>query len=374
MGRALNELCPLLLEQFREYAVVLLDPRGVILWMNEAGEELFGHRLEDVSGRKADFLFTPEDIDRGVFEHEMATAIAQGSMENDRWMMRADHSRFWANGAMFPLRHANGELAGFAKMLRDRTDLKQQLRTLGNEIAALVERSRQKDKILAVAAHELRNPLFATTVAVGTLRKAAPDAVPFQHSFQVIDRQLDAIRRLLDDITDATQAQSGKLKLTRERVDLRDVIRRALETMQPAIEARRHTVNQIPLASEIPVEGDPVRLQQVVQNLIDNAVKYTPPGGRIGIESTIEGSEAVVKIEDNGIGVAPDMQSQIFELFTQVTHPEDFEEKGLGIGLALVKNLVLQHGGTVQVRSNGPGKGTEFTVRLRLAGSKPGSP
>jgi len=165
----------------------------------------------------------------------------------------------------------------------------------------------------------------------------------------------------------AAQASTGKLKLKRERLDLREVILRALETMRPAIQARRHIVNEMLLPVPIPVSGDPGRLEQVLRNIIDNSVKYTAPGGVIGIEATIEGTDAVVKIEDNGVGVAPEMQMEIFDLFTQAAAPDNVDDKGLGIGLSLVKNLVVHHGGTVQVRSNGRGKGSEFTVRLPLA-------
>jgi PAS domain S-box-containing protein len=365
VSTTVGDLYPLVLAQMREFAVVLLDVKGIVLWLNVSAEELFGLKMENAAGKKGDLIFTPEDIARGVFEHEMATAAAQGSMENDRWMMRADGSRFWANGVMFPLRRADGELAGFCKMLRDRTDLQQQLSALRNEIYALVERGQQKDKVLAVAAHELRNPLFATTVAVDTLRRVGQNAP--QQPFEVIERQLQTMRRLLDDITDATQASTGRLKLKRERLDLRDIILRALETMRPAIQSRRHIVNEVLLPVPIPVTVDHDRLQQVLRNLIDNAVKYTAPGGIIGIEATMEGSEAVIKIEDNGVGVAADMQTDIFDLFTRAANPEDVDERGLGIGLSLVKNLVVQHGGTVQVRSNGLGKGSEFTVRLPLA-------
>lgn len=369
MSRTLHELCPLVLEQMKEYAAVLLDPEGAIAWMNGSAEQLFGHKFPDVAGKRADFLFVPEDIAQGVFQHEMETAAARDSMENDRWMVRADGSRFWANGAMFPLRNAEGELVGFAKMLRNRTDLRQQLETLRNEIAVLVESGKQKDTILGVASHELRNPLFATTVAVDTIRRAVPDTPQLAHPFGVIDRQLQSIRRLLDDITDATQASAGRLKLRRERVDLRHVVQRSLETMRPAIASRRHTVQESMLAVEIPVDGDADRLHQVVTNLIDNAVKYTPPGGRIVLAATTEGNEAVLKIDDDGIGIPPDMQASIFELFTRVPNPDTLNEKGLGIGLSLVKNLVAQHGGTIQVRSNGAGSGSEFTIRLPLATS-----
>jgi PAS domain S-box-containing protein len=367
VSQMLSELYPLVLAQMREFAIALLDPQGNILWVNAYAEVLFAHRLEQLAGRKGDLMFVPEDVERGVFEHEMATAAAQGSMENDRWMLRSDGSRFWANGVMYPLRSPAGELVAFCKILRNRTDLQQQLRTLRNEIGSLVERSSKKDAILAMAAHELRNPLFATTVALDTIRRSAPDAP--QQPFEVIERQLQTMRRLLDDITDAATGVTGKLKLQRQRIDFRDVITRVVETMRPAIQSRRHMVNQVLLPVPIPVMGDAERLEQVVRNVIDNAVKYTAPGGVIGIEATVEGSEAVMKVEDNGMGVAAEMQSEIFEIFTRAEHTGDMDEKGLGIGLSLVKNLVVQHGGTVQVRSNGAGKGSEFTIRLPLASS-----
>lgn len=369
MNPAFNQLFPLLLEQSREYAILLLDPECKVVWLNGCAEAIFGYRLADIVGKIPVFLFVPEDIAQGVFEHEIETATAQGSVDNDRWMMRADGSRFWANGATFSLRQTDGTLAGFGKMLRNRSALRQQMVTLRNEITALTELDAQKNKILAVASHELRNPIFATTVALEMIRRAVPSTPKLEQLADTIDRQIHAIRRVLDDITDATQVSTGKLKLKRERLDLREIITRALETMRSAIESRRHTVVEVLLPVPIPVEGDADRLQQVLVNLIDNAVKYTPPGGQIGIRATTEAKEAVFEINDNGIGIPADMHSHIFDLFTQVPNPDNVYEKGLGIGLSLVKNLVAQHGGTIQVRSNGPGKGSEFTMRLPLAAS-----
>ena len=242
--------------------------------------------------------------------------------------------------------------------------------TLRNEIAALTELDAQKNKILAVASHELRNPIFATTIALEMIRRAVPNTPKLEQLADTIDRQIQTIRRVLDDITDATRANTGKLKLKRERLDLREIIARARETMRSAMESRRHTVVEVLLPVPIPVEGDADRLHQVLVNLIDNAVKYTPPGGEIGIRATTEAREAVFEINDNGIGIPADMQAHIFDLFTQVPTPDDVHEKGLGIGLSLVKNLVTQHGGTIQVRSNGPGKGSEFIMRLPLAASE----
>jgi two-component system CheB/CheR fusion protein len=369
MNPAFNQLFPLLLEQSREYAILLLDPECKVVWLNGCAEAIFGYRLADIVGKIPAFLFVPEDLAQGVFEHEIETATAQGSVDNDRWMMRADGSRFWANGATFSLRQTDGTLAGFGKMLRNRSALRQQMVTLRNEITALTELDAQKNKILAVASHELRNPIFATTVALEMIRRAVPSTPKLEQLADTIDRQIHAIRRVLDDITDATQVSTGKLKLKRERLDLREIITRALETMRSAIESRRHTVVEVLLPVPIPVEGDADRLQQVLVNLIDNAVKYTPPGGQIGIRATTEAKEAVFEINDNGIGIPADMHSHIFDLFTQVPNPDNVYEKGLGIGLSLVKNLVAQHGGTIQVRSNGPGKGSEFTMRLPLAAS-----
>jgi two-component system CheB/CheR fusion protein len=369
MNPAFNQLFPLLLEQSREYAILLLDPECKVVWLNGCAEAIFGYRLADIVGKIPVFLFVPEDLAQGVFEHEIETATAQGSVDNDRWMMRADGSRFWANGATFSLRQTDGTLAGFGKMLRNRSALRQQMVTLRNEITALTELDAQKNKILAVASHELRNPIFATTVALEMIRRAVPSTPKLEQLADTIDRQIHAIRRVLDDITDATQVSTGKLKLKRERLDLREIITRALETMRSAIESRRHTVVEVLLPVPIPVEGDADRLQQVLVNLIDNAVKYTPTGGQIGIRATTEAKEAVFEINDNGIGIPADMHSHIFDLFTQVPNPDNVYEKGLGIGLSLVKNLVAQHGGTIQVRSNGPGKGSEFTMRLPLAAS-----
>lgn len=370
MNRAFNQLFPLLLEQNREYAILLLDPEGNIVWLNACAEEVFGYRLADIAGKRAGFLFVPEDIAQGVFEHEIETATVQGTVDNDRWMMRADGSRFWANGATFSLFGPDGTLAGFGKMLRNRSILRQQMATLRNEIAALTELDSQKNKILAVASHELRNPIFATTIALEMIRRAVPNTPKLEQLADTIDRQIQTIRRVLDDITDATGANTGKLKLKRERLDLREIIARALETMRSAMESRRHTVVEVLLPVPIPVEGDADRLHQVLVNLIDNAVKYTPSGGEIGIRATTEAREAVFEINDNGIGIPADMQAHIFDLFTQVPTPDDVHEKGLGIGLSLVKNLVTQHGGTIQVRSNGPGKGSEFIMRLPLAASE----
>lgn len=186
------------------------------------------------------------------------------------------------------------------------------------------------------------------------------------YPIKLIERQVEFIRRLVDDLLDVTRISAGKIQLVLEPVDLREVLARAIETTRPTIAQRRHTLTQLLLPTPIVVRGDPVRLQQVFVNLLSNAAKYTPEGGRIEVRASREIDEALVHVLDNGIGIPSDMHPHIFKLFTQVSTGTRHSEGGLGIGLSLVKNLVELHGGSVQVRSEGADKGSEFTVRLPL--------
>ncbi|HWI13207.1 MAG TPA: HAMP domain-containing sensor histidine kinase, partial [Burkholderiales bacterium] len=168
------------------------------------------------------------------------------------------------------------------------------------------------------------------------------------------------------DLLDVTRISSGKVQLKSEPLDLRDVLGRAVESVRPALEDRRHNLTVSLLSSAIPVQGDRDRLQQIFVNLLSNAVKYTADEGQINLKAFIEGEEAVVKVQDNGVGIAEDMQPRIFDLFTQAENTLTRTQSGLGIGLSLVKQLVTLHDGSVQVRSEGVGKGSEFTVRVPL--------
>jgi PAS domain S-box-containing protein len=366
---SLERFLKLFAEQSHEHAIALLDAAGRITWWSPGAERLFGYPADEIVGRQGARLFTPEDNERGLAEHELAVAIEHGSAEDDRWMQRMDGSRFWASGVMVALRAADGSLLGLAKVLRDRTDLKEQLETLGNQVHALDQQARRKDVFLSTLSHELRNPLSPLANAVAIIRMSAPPSAEVEYALKVVERQMDLLRRLVDDLLDLSRIGAGKIELKRSRVTLHELLERAVEATRPLVDERRHRLEVLLPPAPIEMEVDPERLVQVFVNLLGNAAKYTPADGTIWITATTEGLEAVIRFEDTGVGIPADMLPRIFELFTQVESSQPLAGGGLGIGLALVKNLVAQHGGSVQVRSEGAGKGSEFTVRVPLPGA-----
>jgi signal transduction histidine kinase len=296
----------------------------------------------------------------------MITARVNSTAEDDRWLERGDGSRFWATGLMVALRDNDGKLLGFGKILRSRTDLWEQVETLRNRIDDLDATSRRKDVFLSTLSHELRNPLAPLSNAVDLIRMAAPDAPDLEYPIKVIERQVASLRRLVDDLLDLSRIGAGKIELKRETIALQEIVQRAVESASPLLRGRRHQLEVLLPPAPLLVEADRDRLVQVFVNLLNNAAKYTPEGGSIWIKGTIEDREAVIDVKDNGVGIPPDLMPRIFEMFTQADASHPRSEGGLGIGLSLVRNLVTLHGGSVQANSDGPGKGSEFTVRLPL--------
>lgn len=254
------------------------------------------------------------------------------------------------------------QLARMASVALENTRLYQDLR----------ETDRLKDEFLAMLAHELRNPLAPIRNALYLVRmqqEEQPEHI--RQAYAMMDRQLDHLVRLVDDLLDVSRITRGKINLQKERVDLATVVSRALESSRPLVESRGHHL-EITFAEEpLPLDADPVRLSQVFLNLLNNAAKYTPRGGRIWLSVEREGPSALVRIRDNGIGIPAAMLSRIFDLFTQVDRTIERTEGGLGIGLTLVRRLTEMHGGTVQAYSAGLGQGSEFVLRLPLAFDPP---
>jgi len=231
---------------------------------------------------------------------------------------------------------------------------------------ALRDADRRKDEFLATLAHELRNPLAPIRNSLQILKMPRVDAATVERSREMMERQVHHLVRLVDDLLDVSRVMRGKIELRRERVELATVVARAVETVQPLVDAQGHELSvRLPNESLL-LDADPVRLTQVVGNLLTNAAKYTEANGRIRLTAEREGDEAVLGVRDNGIGIAPAMLPRIFELFVQVDHASTKAHGGLGIGLTLVKNLVQMHNGTVEARSAGLGQGSEFVVRLPL--------
>ena len=229
------------------------------------------------------------------------------------------------------------------------------------------EAERRKDEFLAVLAHELRNPLAPMHNAVQYLRHFDSGQPGQQQANQVLGRQLQSMTRMIDDLLDVSRISRGKLQLRKERVDVATILKHAVETCRPLMEACRHELALDVPSEAIWVEADPVRLAQAVDNLLNNAAKYTREGGRIELSAGTQGNEIVIRVLDNGIGVSPDMLARIFEPFTQVDSSLERSRGGLGIGLALVQSLVQMHHGTVEAHSAGLGQGSQFSIRLPAA-------
>jgi CheY-like chemotaxis protein len=231
---------------------------------------------------------------------------------------------------------------------------------------ALRDSDQRKDEFLALLGHELRNPLAPISNALQVLKLRGADAAITERARGVMERQLEHMVRLVDDLLDVSRIMSGKVELRRERVDLMTVIARAVETAQPAIDAARHELTLQLSPESLWVDGDIVRLSQVIANLLNNAAKYTNEGGQITLNASREGEEAVLRVSDDGIGIKPELLPRIFDMFFQAERRTTDAQGGLGIGLSLVKGLVELHGGRVEAHSKGPGCGSEFVVGLPL--------
>ena len=226
------------------------------------------------------------------------------------------------------------------------------------------EANQRKDEFLAMLAHELRNPLAPIRNAVHVLRLAGPADAQAQWARDVIQRQLQHLTRLVDDLLDVSRITQGKVTLHKEKVELAVVVARAVETIRPLLESRRLQLS-ISIPSEpIRLQADPTRLAQVVANVLNNATKYTEEGGCIWISAARAGEQVVLRVRDTGVGIPADVLPHIFDLFTQSARSLDRSEGGLGIGLTLVRNLVEMHGGKVEAFSAGSGHGSEFVVHL----------
>jgi PAS domain S-box-containing protein len=358
-------LLKLLLEQGQDYALFLMAPdKAVTAWFAGA-EHVFGYRADEIVGMPATLLFNDEDIERGAEKHEFEVATSSGRSEDDRWHVRKDGSIFWGSGALFALRDG-GELVGFAKLVRNRTDLKSQTEALENQVRALAKAGEQKDIFLGALAHELRNPLGAVVNALELIRRGGIEDPMGVAGLQVIDRQTATLRRLVDDLMDTARIGAGKMDVQLLPIDLKQVAHAAAAAARTLAEARNQEFQEIFIRGPVPVTADGVRLQQVFTNLLNNAIKFTPEKGRIVFNITTEGGDAIIRVEDNGIGMTAEVLPKVFDLFTQEECSRKDAQGGLGLGLALVRQIVELHGGTVQARSDGRGKGSIFTVRIPL--------
>lgn len=366
-GVSADELLNLLMDRMRQHAIILISIEGKIVGWLAGAERMFGYLPHEILGQHISILFTPENRAAGMVEYEQDVARTDNEAEDDRWMLRKDGGRFWATGVMTPLRNSAGGLVGFGKILRDRTDIRAEFQTLVKQNESLKQVEQRKNQFISTLSHELRNPLGSLSLSLELLKLAQSDAKLVAETAGTMSNEVVTMRRMIEDVIDVTRASTGKVSLELKCQDLRPVIEAAVASCRPSIDMRTHHLNVIVPNAPLMVDIDAVRIRQVFVNLIQNATNFTKNGGTIWVKAGIEAAEAVIKVEDNGIGISPEVLPSIFEMFTQAEFVGDQSDAGLGIGLSVVKDLTQLHGGSIQVRSGGIGKGSEFTVRLPLA-------
>ena len=358
-------------------AIISKTLDGYITSWNAGAERIFGYPEVEAIGKNITLIIPPERVEE---EELILTRLKHGQriehFETER--VARDGRRIPISLTVSPVRASDGRIIGASKVARDIGERKRFEREreelLRRESSARVQAqtaNRAKDEFLAMLAHELRNPVGVIVNALAVLDEDRDVRPEHARARRVIRRQAEHLGMLLDDLLDVARITGGHIELEREAVDLGAAIEQAVETERHRIEGKRQHV-ALSLGSEpVTVIGDPVRLHQIFGNLLNNAWKYTPPGGSIGITLGVEGDEARVKIKDSGVGIPADKLESIFELFTQANPTLARTEGGLGIGLTLVKQLVKLHGGTVEARSEGLGRGAELHVRLPIARTAP---
>ena len=343
--------------------VIVTDAEGRVTFLNPEAERLTGWTVGDARGLALPEVFrivgekTRTTVKSPVEEVLRRNAVV--GLANHTVLIARDGSERAIDDSAAPIR-VGGALSGVVLVFRDVTERRR-------AEAILREEDRRKDEFLAILSHELRNPIAPIGMAVDLMRKKGPTDPELRELRDIIERQTNQLARLLDDLLDVSRIVSGKIVLRPERVSLGLAVSSAVEAVRPALRTRGHQ-----LAVDLPpdpvyVEGDLARLAQVFTNLLHNAVKYTDPGGKISISFEREGSDALVRVRDTGIGLTVDQMSRIFQMFAQGNRLTDGIQQGLGVGLALSKKLVELHGGKIEVKSGGVGRGSEFLVRLPIS-------
>lgn len=381
----LDQRLRLVADSTRDYAIVTMDEAGLVTSWNKGAEAMFGHTEPQALGQHFRLLFTPEDRASGQPERELATALQDGRALDERWHLRRDGSRLYCSGITTPL--LDVPHSGFAKIARDLTERQlldrqrdELLRAEQQVRAQLEAASALRSEFLAVMSHELKNPLNVVQINAELIRRS-PQALahePLARAAETIRKTVQGQAQIIDDLLDLSRLETGKLSLERTAVAYVPVIERIVDALRA--QAAEKSIQLTVQAQDVVVQADIVRLEQIVWNLASNAVRYTQPGGKVTITLAREGVLARLDVADNGPGIAPDFIDSMFNMFEQGDRsPSTRREGGLGIGLALVKQLTDLHGGHVEAHSDGPGQGATFTVWLPMCeaaaerGAEPGA-
>jgi PAS domain S-box-containing protein len=346
-------------------AIVITDLRGNITDFNVGGERMLGYRMREILGKPVALLLPPEAA-LNIRRQALAALAGEGTWRGELPFVRRDGSRGVCETVIKPLGNARGDVYGAVSINRDITERRsaeQQLTRLNLELS---KADRRKDEFLATLAHELRNPLAPMRNVLEILRLKEFADPQLNWARDVFDRQLQHMTHLVDDLLEVSRITQGKLELRKQRLELARAMQSAMEAARPTVQASSHHLSVTLPCEPLYLDADPTRLSQMILNLLNNAAKYTPPGGSISLAAEREGDEAVIVVRDSGIGIPGEHLDSVFEMFSQLAPALDRSQGGLGIGLALVRGLAELHGGTIAAFSDGPGKGSEFVIRLPL--------
>ncbi len=348
-------------------AVIVADADGRVTFMNPPAESLCGRARDAAAGRPLTEVFRIiDETTRQVSENPVARVLREGivvGLANHTLLVAADGTERPIHDSAAPIRDGRGRITGVVLVFRDDTDRRRHEREL-------VEANRRKDEFLAMLAHELRNPLAAIRMAVESFDVPGTED-HLDWAKDVIGRQVNHLAHLLDDLLDVSRITRGLIHVRKQLIDAYPVINQVIESVRPLIDDRHQRLDVSISHRPLRMEADPIRLEQVLVNLLTNAAKYTPVGGHITLSAEQVGDQIVVRVADDGVGILPDVLPRIFDLFVQGERALARSEGGLGVGLTIVRKLVELHGGSVSARSEGPGRGSEFIVRLPAAEEDP---
>jgi hypothetical protein len=380
--RRSEERFRLLVEGVSDYAIFMLDANGRIVTWNVGAERIKGYTAREIIGQHFS-IFYPDDVrESGWPEHELQVASEKGSFVDNGWRVRKDGTTFWANVTITALRDDTGRLLGYAKLTRDLTEAK---RVEAMEVAnqqrdemleaersarmAAQRATRVKDEFLATLSHELRTPLSAilgwTQVLLRGESVKGPDAQ--KRAIEVIERNARAQIQLIDDLLDLSRVMAGKIRLDLQQVSFVSIVEAAVDTVRPTADAKGIRLKAILGSSQDIVSADSARMQQVVWNLLTNAIKFTPKGGQVQALLQRVNSHLELSVSDTGIGIPASYLPHVFDRFSQRDSSTTRTFGGLGLGLAICKQLVELHGGSIRAASQGENQGATFFVQLPLS-------
>ena len=380
--RRSEERFRLLIEGVADYAIFMLDPNGRVSTWNMGAERIKGYTADEIIGQHFSIFYPQEAKDSGWPDHELRVAAEKGKFVDTGWRLRKDGTTFWANVTITALRDDAGQLLGFAKLTRDLTQAKraeametanqqreEMLDAERNARMAAQRATRLKDEFLATLSHELRTPLSAILGWTQLLLRPDASKGPEQQkrAIEVIDRNARAQVKLIDDLLDLSRVMTGKLRLDLHQVSLGSIVEAAVDSARPSADVKGIRLKAILSSNQDIVSADSARLQQVVWNLLTNAIKFTPKGGQVQVLLQRVNSHLELSVSDTGVGIPANYLPHVFDRFSQKDSSTTRAFGGLGLGLAICKQLVELHGGSIRAASLGEGRGATFSVQLPLS-------